>query len=240
MRIEKLPDVKNIKSKHYIEVKDMSFSYEDEPVLSDIHFTVDPGEFVMLTGENGAAKTTLLRNILGLLHPTTGESRIAKENANGEELKVGYVPQQVASFNIGFPSTVLELVESGRYPQNRWFKRLDKRDKEHVYRALESVGMWEMRHKKIGELSGGQKQRISLARTFAMDPDLFVLDEPTTGMDSSSREKFYQLLKHNTTVHNKAILMVTHDHLELRPYVDKHIELLRKENSPWRCFSMDS
>ena len=81
------------------------------------------------------------------------------------------MPQQVASFNIGFPSTVLELVESGRYPQNKWFKRLTKNDHEHVKRALDSVGMWEMRQKKIGELSGGQKQRISLARVFAMDPD---------------------------------------------------------------------
>lgn len=235
-----MQNTQSITNKHYIKVKDMSFNYEDEPVLSDINFTVDPGEFVMLTGENGAAKTTLLRNILGLLDPTTGETHIAKNNASGEDLKIGYVPQQVSSFNIGFPSTVLELVESGRYPQNRWFKRLDEKDKEHVYRALDSVGMWEMRNKKIGELSGGQKQRISLARIFAMDPDLFVLDEPTTGMDSESREKFYRLLKRNTKVHNKAILMVTHDHLELRPYVDKHIELLRKENSPWRCFSMDS
>lgn len=235
-----MQNTQSITNKHYIKVKDMSFNYEDEPVLSGINFTVDPGEFVMLTGENGAAKTTLLRNILGLLDPTTGETHIAKNNASGEDLKIGYVPQQVSSFNIGFPSTVLELVESGRYPQNRWFKRLDEKDKEHVYRALDSVGMWEMRNRKIGELSGGQKQRISLARIFAMDPDLFVLDEPTTGMDSESREKFYRLLKHNTKVHNKAILMVTHDHLELRPYVDKHIELLRKENSPWRCFSMDS
>lgn len=218
----------------------MSFHYDDEPVLSNITFTVNPGEFVMLTGENGAAKTTLLRNILGLLDPSTGEVNISKKNADNEELKIGYVPQQVASFNIGFPSTVLELVESGRYPQNKWFKRLTKNDHEHVKRALDSVGMWEMRHKKIGELSGGQKQRISLARVFAMDPDLFVLDEPTTGMDSESRDKFYRLLKHNSKVHNKAILMVTHDHLELRPYVDKHIKLLRKENSPWRCFSMDS
>ena len=218
----------------------MSFHYDDEPVLSNITFTVNPGEFVMLTGENGAAKTTLLRNILGLLDPSTGEVNISKKNADNEELKIGYVPQQVASFNIGFPSTVLELVESGRYPQNKWFKRLTKNDHEHVKRALDSVGMWEMRHKKIGELSGGQKQRISLARVFAMDPDLFVLDEPTTGMESESRDKFYRLLKHNSKVHNKAILMLTHDHLELRPYVDKHIKLLRKENSPWRCFSMDS
>jgi len=229
-----------LQTNHYIEVKDLSFNFDGEPVLSGITFTVDPGEFVMLTGENGAAKTTLLRNILGLLEPTTGEVGTAAKNAKQKELKIGYVPQQVASFNIGFPSTVLELVESGRYPQNRWFKKLDNKDKEHVKRALDSVGMWEMRHKKIGELSGGQKQRISLARVFAMDPDLFVLDEPTTGMDTESREQFYELLKHNTEVHNKAILMVTHDHLEMRPYADKHIRLLRKENSPWRCFSMDS
>ena len=229
-----------VEDTHCIKVKDLSFNYDDEPVLSNITFTVKPGEFVMLTGENGAAKTTLLRNILGLLDPSTGEVNISKKNADNTELKIGYVPQQVASFNIGFPSTVLELVESGRYPQNKWFKRLTKNDKEHVKRALDSVGMWEMRHKKIGELSGGQKQRISLARVFAMDPDLFVLDEPTTGMDSESRDKFYRFLKHNSKVHGKAILMVTHDHLELRPYVDKHIKLLRKENSPWRCFSMDS
>ena len=230
----------NLSTSPYIEVNDLSFNYDDEPVLTGINFTVSPGEFVMLTGENGAAKTTLLRNILGLLNPTTGEVTRPKNNTKGSKLSIGYVPQQVASFNTGFPSTVMELVESGRYPKGRWFKKLTEKDKEHVKRALDSVGMLEMRHKKIGELSGGQKQRISLARVFAMDPDLFVLDEPTTGMDSESREEFYRLLKHNTKIHNKAILMVTHDHLELRPYVDKHIELLRKENSPWRCFSMDS
>ena len=229
-----------MQAENYIDVKDLAFYYDDEPVLTGINFTVSPGEFVMLTGENGAAKTTLLRNVLGLLKPDEGSVEVAKKNADGRELSIGYVPQQVASFNVGFPSTVLELVESGRYPKGRWFKPLTKRDKEHVKRALDSVGMWEMRHKKVGELSGGQKQRISLARVFAMDPDLFVLDEPTTGMDTGSREEFYRLLKHNTSKHNKGILMVTHDHLELRPYADKHIELLRKENSPWRCFSMDS
>lgn len=229
-----------MQTEHYIDVKDLAFYFDDEPVLTGIHFTVDPGEFVMLTGENGAAKTTLLRNVLGLLKPTKGSVQLASKNAKGDKLSIGYVPQQVASFNVGFPSTVLELVESGRYPKDRWFKRLTERDKEHVKRALHSVGMWDMRHKKVGELSGGQKQRISLARVFSMDPDLFVLDEPTTGMDTSSREEFYKLLKHNTEKHNKGILMVTHDHLELRPYVDKHIQLLRKENSPWRCFSMDS
>lgn len=225
---------------HYIKVKDLAFHYVDELVLENISFEVNPGDFVMLTGENGAAKTTLLRNILGLLKPTKGSVQLSSKNRMGEKLVVGYVSQQVASFNAGFPSTVLELVQSGRYQRGKWFKRLDKEDKEHVRRSLESVGMWEMRHKKIGELSGGQKQRISIARVFSTDPDLFILDEPTIGMDVRSRDEFYKLLKHNSTVHGKGILMVTHDHEEIRHYANKHIELIRKEDSPWRCFSMDS
>lgn len=225
---------------HYIEVEKLAFYYEDEPVLENITFTVDAGEFVMLTGENGAAKTTLLRNVLGLLKPTKGKVTLASKNVRGDKLSIGYIPQQVASFNAGFPSTVMELVQSGRYPRGKWFRRMDEEDHEHVRRALESVGMWDMRHKKIGELSGGQKQRISIARVFATDPDLFVLDEPTTGMDIQSRTEFYSLLQHNSQVHGKGILMVTHDHDEIKQYADKHIELIRKEDTPWRCFSMDS
>lgn len=224
----------------YIGVDNLAFHYGNEPVLQNISFTVEAGEFVILTGENGAAKTTLLRNMLGLLEPTEGSVTLSKTNTRGANLVIGYVPQQVSSFNVGFPSTVLELVQSGRYPRGRWFKRLTAEDQEHVKQSLNSVGMWEHRHKKIGELSGGQKQRISLARVFATDPDLFVLDEPTTGMDATSRRKFYELLRHNTDRHGKAIIMVTHDYDDLKYYADKHIELVRKEDSPWRCFSMDS
>ncbi|MDZ7834093.1 MAG: metal ABC transporter ATP-binding protein [Alkalibacterium sp.] len=224
----------------YIKVEDLAFHYEDEPVLENICFEVNTGDFAMLTGENGAAKTTLLRNILGLLKPTKGSVELAAKNSQGQRLIVGYIPQQVASFNAGFPSTVMELVNSGRYPRGKWFRKLDAEDKEHVRKSLESVGMWDQRHKKIGELSGGQKQRISIARVFAMDPDLFILDEPTTGMDVNSRDEFYKLLQHASEYHNKGILMVTHDHEEIRQYANKHIELIRKEDSPWRCFSMDS
>ena len=225
---------------HYIKVENLSFYYDEEPVLTGINYHVDAGEFVTLTGENGAAKSTLVKATLGLLKPKTGTVTIAKENIEGKKLSVGYIPQQIASFNVGFPSTVLELVQSGRFPKDRWFKRLTDRDHEHVKKALDAVGMWEMRHKKIGELSGGQKQRISLARVFATDPDLFILDEPTAGMDEKSRNNFYKLLRHSAHQHQKAILMITHDHEGIKNYADRQIHLVRKEDSPWRCFHMNS
>lgn len=225
---------------HYLDVKNLTFYYEDEPVLEDVSYHVDPGEFVILTGENGAAKSTLIKSTLGLLKPTSGTVTIAKENSKGKKLSVGYIPQQVASFNAGFPSTVIELVRSGRFPRNRWFKPLTKKDHQHVEKALKAVGMWDVRNKRIGELSGGQKQRISLARIFATDPDLFILDEPTTGMDERSRNDFYGLLKHNAHDHGKAILMITHDHEDIKAYADRQIRLIRKEESQWRCFHMST
>lgn len=225
---------------HYIEVKNLTFYYDDEPVLEDVSYYVDPGEFVILTGENGAAKSTLIKSTMGLLKPTSGTVSIADKNAEGEKISIGYIPQQIASFNAGFPSTVLELVRSGRYPRGKWFKRLSEKDNLHVEKALKAVGMWNMRHKRIGELSGGQKQRISLARIFATDPDLFILDEPTTGMDEESRNEFYRLLRHNAHDHGKSILMITHDHEDIKAYADRQIRLVRKEDSQWRCFHMSS
>ena len=184
-----------------VSVKNLSFYYDREKVLNEVNFEVNPGEFVILTGENGAAKSTLLKNILG---------------------------------------RVQEFVESGRYPKGRWFKRLDAHDKEHVDRALSAVGMSHLRHKKIGELSGGQKQRICLARVFATDPDFFVLDEPTTGMDIESRRAFYRLLRHACKHHGKSILMVTHADQEIEGFYTREIRLVREEGTPWRCFSLTS
>ncbi len=223
----------------YLSVKDLSFSYGDEQVLHDITFDIHDGELYCLTGENGAAKSTLLKNILGLLKPDSGKIIIAKKNRANQPFNIGYLPQQVASFNVGFPSSVYELVASGRYQLGKWFKKLDQEDRDHIRKALDSVGMWDFRKHMIGDLSGGQKQRVCIARIFATDPDLFVLDEPTTGMDQQSRKEFLSLLQHNCHVHHKSALMVTHfdDEVEM---ADGHLRLERREELPWRCFSMSS
>ncbi|MDR0690505.1 MAG: metal ABC transporter ATP-binding protein [Streptococcaceae bacterium] len=220
----------------YIDVQNLTFYYGKEPVLQDVNYSVSVGEFVLLTGENGAAKSTLIKATLGLLKSKKAMVKLAKNNIGGRKLRVGYIPQQIASFNAGFPSTVLELVRSGRYPRGKWFKKLTEHDEKYVKKALESIGMWDLRFRRIGELSGGQKQRISLARMFVSDPDLFILDEPTTGMDDASRQAFYQLMQHNAHVHKKGVLIITHDAEDLSEYVDRRIHLVRMVDSPWRCF----
>lgn len=222
----------------YITVEDLEFHYDNEPVLENIHYHLDSGEFVTLTGENGAAKTTLMKATLGILKPKYGKITIADKSIRGKKLRMAYLPQQIASFNAGFPSTVYEFVKSGRYPRQGWFRRLTKHDEEHVKASLESVGMWEHREKRLGSLSGGQKQRAVIARMFASDPDIFILDEPTTGMDSRTKEDFYRLMHHSAKKHGKSVLMITHDPDELKEFADRNIYLVRNQHSPWRCFNV--
>ncbi|HEM2901987.1 TPA: metal ABC transporter ATP-binding protein [Streptococcus suis] len=222
----------------YITVEDLSFYYDKEPVLEHIHYYLDSGEFVTLTGENGAAKTTLIKATLGILKPKQGKVSIAEKSIKGKKLRMAYLPQQIASFNAGFPSTVYEFVKSGRYPRQGWFRRLTAHDEEHVRISLESVGMWEHRDKRLGALSGGQKQRAVIARMFASDPDIFILDEPTTGMDAGTKDAFYQLMHHSAKKHGKSVLMITHDPDELNKYADRNIHLVRNQQSPWRCFNV--
>lgn len=222
----------------YISVRDLTFQYDAEPVLEDISYHLDSGEFVTITGENGAAKSTLIKATLGILKPKSGQIAISKTNTAGKKLRMAYLPQQIASFNAGFPSTVLEFVRSGRYPRKGWFKQLTQHDEEHVRASLESVGMWENRHKAIGSLSGGQKQRAVIARMFASDPDIFILDEPTTGMDAGTTSTFYELMHHNAHKHGKSVLMITHDPDEVKAFADRNIHLVRNQDLPWRCFNV--
>ena len=108
---------------------------------------------------------------------------------------MAYLPQQIASFNAGFPSTVYEFVKSGRYPRQGWFRRLTKHDLEHVQRALESVGMWENRHKQIGRLSGGQKQRIAIARMLVLNKPIIIFDDSLSALDTKTYLQIRNALK---------------------------------------------
>ncbi|ANY65462.1 zinc ABC transporter ATP-binding protein [Paenibacillus sp. BIHB 4019] len=221
-------------------LKKVVFGYGSVPSLNEADMAIHAGEFIAVTGPNGASKTTLLKLALGLLKPWSGEVYLAKHGASGKKLVIGYVPQQIAAFNSGFPSTVLEFVRSGAYESGAWLRRLRPQERARAEEALRQVGMWEQRGCKIGELSGGQKQRVCIARALAQQPDLLVMDEPTTGMDEASRRGFYELMHHHVQAHGRTVVMVTHGLEEVRPYLDRIIELERKGEGGWKCCTTTS
>ncbi|MDT3426970.1 zinc transport system ATP-binding protein [Paenibacillus forsythiae] len=220
-------------------MRNVVFGYGNEPVIHNLSLDIHTGQFVGITGPNGAAKTTLLKLMLGLLKPWSGTVALYRE-ADGRRPVIGYVPQQVASFNNGFPSKVIELVRSGCYSRLGLFRRFSAEQEAIVERSLRQVNMWEFRNRRIGELSGGQKQRICIARALAQEPRVLVLDEPASGMDLESRTGLYRLMRHYVSSHDRTVIMVTHGLEESRSYLDTLISLERKESGDWKCLITNS
>lgn len=219
----------------YISMKNVYFFYDKEPVLDNLSLSIESGQFISLTGENGTAKTTLVKVMLGILKAKSGQIKISQKNVDGDNLKISYLPQQVASFNAGFPSTVYEFVSSGLYRKGSWFKKFSDQDKKTIENSLKALDMWDKRNEKIGFLSGGQKQRIIIARMLASNSDIYILDEPTTGMDEKTRTDFYSLLKDKVKNQGITILMVTHDNKTVEAFAHKNIHLSKTENNSWKC-----
>ncbi|GIO53398.1 metal ABC transporter ATP-binding protein [Paenibacillus cineris] len=213
------------------------YGYDGVPVIHNVSLRIESGEFIAVSGPNGAAKSTLLRLLLGLVKPWSGEVSYAPDF---NRKAIGYLPQQAASFNSGFPSKVIELVRSGCYPKLGLFRRFGAEQHALVEWSLRRAGMWEYRTRKIGGLSGGQKQKACIARVMAQQPDLVVLDEPVTGMDAGSRLQFYQWMRDYVSADpRRTVLMVTHGLDEARPYLDRVIRLEGKEED-CQCFTSNS
>ncbi|MCM3628397.1 metal ABC transporter ATP-binding protein [Paenibacillus glycanilyticus] len=222
-------------------LQDVTFGYGDAPCLERANIEVHSGEFIAVTGPNGASKSTLLKLALQLLTPWQGKVTLSQANSEGNKLLVAYVPQQIAAFNSGFPSQVTEFVRSGLYAQSgNWLRKLNSQAKKAADEAMQSMGIWELRNRRIGELSGGQKQRICIARALAMSPDLFVLDEPTTGMDKESRMSFYRLMRDQIDKLGKTVVIVTHNLTEMNDMLDRIITLERREEGGWKCCTTTS
>jgi zinc transport system ATP-binding protein len=124
---------------------------------------------------------------------------------------VGYVAQNVTSFNHGFPATVGETVMSGMTGSLGLFRRPGRRERQMVDEALAAVGVSELKNRPVGELSGGQQQRVFIARALIANPELLILDEPTIGVDVEAKERFYTLLASLRTRRGLTLLMVSHD-----------------------------
>ncbi|KKB33243.1 metal ABC transporter ATP-binding protein [Bacillus thermotolerans] len=196
-----------------IEIKDVSYRYDRENVLEDIHLSIPKGAFLGLVGPNGSGKSTLLKLILGLLKVKEGEVLLfhtpQKQFKHWE--RIGFVSQKANSFNTGFPATVYEVVSSGLTKKLGLFRLPGKKEKQRVYEALQAVGMEAFFDRNIGELSGGQQQRVFIARAIVSKPEVLILDEPTVGIDNKHVQSFYEMLAHLNKNMGITLLLVTHD-----------------------------
>lgn len=197
---------------HCIEVKNLMVQFGDTPVLENISFRIEEGDYVGIIGANGSGKTTLLRAILGLQEPTSGEVLIMGKSPHqsGELKQIGYVPQKASRAGWDFPATVAEVVLSGRTPRAGFFHRLTKQDREAAESAMQQAEIFELRNHLVGELSGGQRQRVFIARALAAGPCTLILDEPTANVDEASEHAFYDFLR-KLNADGITIILVTHD-----------------------------
>ncbi len=193
-----------------VELNDVTFGYGAEPVLEDICLHLHPGQFAALVGPSGAGKTSLLKLILGTLQPTRGEICIHGEALNGRPAPcVGYVPQ-LETVDWRFPVTVEQVVWMGRVQRSGMWPWPSAEDKERVRAVLERLGIPDLAGRHIRDLSGGQQQRVFLARALIAEPDLLVLDEPTTGVDMRTAENVLHMLA-DLNQQGMTILLTTHD-----------------------------
>lgn len=191
-----------------IEIDDISFRYDRVPVLSSLSYTINQGDFLGITGPNGGGKTSLLRIILGLLSPTHGKINFYNRGKKISRLRFGYLPQK-NMIDYQFPISVYEVIASGILNQKKYWRNFTSIQKQKINDTIEKVGLSEVTDRPIGNLSGGQQQRVLFGRALVSDPDVLILDEPTSYIDKTFEDQMKQILiEANRTM---TVLFVSHD-----------------------------
>lgn len=182
----------------------LAVGYGGRAVLSDLSFTFASGSFTAVLGGNGSGKTTLLKTLLGLLPPVAGAVR-----ADGP-VRFGYVPQVLHGDPL-YPLTAFEVALMGTCAQVAPGRRIPAEERQHVRRCLADVAADSFAEQEFSELSGGQRQRVLIARALAARPNLLVLDEPTSGIDSATAKAVMELVSRLHRELELSVILVSHD-----------------------------
>lgn len=192
-----------------IVIDGVNADYGGRPALTDVALEVRAGSLLAVIGPNGAGKSTLLKLIAGLLRPSTGRVTVLGGPPGAAARSVAYLPQAEA-VDWEFPVTVGEVVMMGRYARLGFGREPRAIDRTRVGEALETVGMADAARRQIGALSGGQRRRVFLARALAAEPELYLLDEPVTGVDVRTQEDLMDVLEAEARA-GKTVIATTHD-----------------------------
>ena len=191
-----------------VSLENVSFSYDVQPVLLDVSLVVEDRDYLCVVGPNGGGKTTLLKLMLGLLKPAGGRVRVFGQAPEGVRSRIGYVPQHTTLDPL-FPVTALDVVLMGRLSRGMRLGPFRKADREAAEAALEMVGMVPLQGRPFSALSGGQRQRVLIARGLVSNPELFLLDEPTSNVDAAMETELFEILEQLNR--KMSIVLVTHD-----------------------------
>ena len=206
----------------YVELKNITLSYGCRTILRDVNLLLNRGDFMVVSGANGGGKTSLIRIMLGLQKPTSGEVLYYGESspfASIREENIGYLPQK-NSLDMSFPISIREVVESGLVN----IKTTNSEREERVMEMLQSMQLDLLQRRHIGEVSGGQFQRALFARTIISKPKLVVLDEPTSYLDEESTQKLFSILKQLSP--NTTVVTVLHDTSKVLDVANRRVEVV--------------
>lgn len=210
-----------------IEIKNLKFGYNENLILKNINIDLEEGDFALISGENGSGKSTLIKLILGELKKDGGSIKIfgidMEDFKNFD--KIGYVPQVNESTKVAFPISCREYVGLNLYKEFSLINTIKKSSKSKVENTFSTLNIKKLIDKPFNKLSGGQAQRVMIARAMVNNPDILILDEPTVGIDSQSKEEFLDLLVHLNTHHKISILMISHEMDIVSDYANKIFKL---------------
>ena len=205
-----------------LSARDLAVGYDRSPVLENINFTVEVGDYFCIVGENGSGKSTLMKTILGLQAPISGKVVFGE---GVEKEQIGYLPQQ-SEVQRDFPATVYEIVISGC--QNSLGRKFfySRKHKERALKNIERMGISRLKNRCYRELSGGQQQRVLLARALCATSKLLLLDEPVAGLDPQVTQEMYELID-ELNKQGLTIIMISHDIENVKRYANKIYDVNR-------------
>ncbi|MGM7703437.1 ABC transporter ATP-binding protein [Pseudalkalibacillus sp. Hm43] len=214
-----------------LHTKDLNIGYGEHHIVKDLSVEIPDQKITTIIGPNGCGKSTLLKAITRIIPHQSGTvlldgEQISKQNTKHLAKKMAILPQTPESAS---GLTVAELVSYGRFPYQKGFGRLTKKDYEMIDWALEATGTMEYKYRSVDALSGGQRQRVWIAMALAQETEIIFLDEPTTYLDMAHQLEVLELLQELNASENRTIIMVLHDLNQAARFADYIIALKNGE-----------